>query len=73
MRGCMLQGKFDPTGSSGFAHNFADDSPLHTDGPDAVPTMVIMIPKVAAYLEWEGMEVNVPNNSHGHADGSAGC
>ncbi len=61
MRGCTLQGKI-PTGSSGLAHNFADDSPLHTDGPDAVPAMAIMVPEVAAYLEWAGMEVNVPKS-----------
>jgi hypothetical protein len=57
-RGCTLQGGIDPTGSSGFA----DDSPLHTDGPDAVPAMAVMVPKVAEYLEWAGMEVNVPKS-----------
>jgi hypothetical protein len=57
-RGCTLQGSIDPTGSSGFA----DDTPLHTDGPDAVQAMAIMVPKVAAYLEWAGMEVNVPKS-----------
>lgn len=55
-RGCTLQGSIDPTGSSGFA----DDSPLHTDGPDAVQSMAILVPKVAAYIEWAGMEINVP-------------
>ena len=51
-RGCTLQGSIAPTGSSGFA----DDSPLHTDGFDAVPAMAILVPKVAAYVEWAGME-----------------
>ena len=36
-RGCTLQGAIEPTGSSGFAV----DTPLHTDGPDAVPAMAI--------------------------------
>ena len=30
-----------------------------TDGPDAVPAMAIMVPKVAAYAEWAGMEINM--------------
>ena len=54
-RGCTLQGNIDPTGSSGFA----DDSPLHTDGLDAVPSMAIIVQKGAAYIEWAGMEINV--------------
>ena len=54
-RGCTLQGSIAPTGSSGFA----DDSPLHTDGFDAVPAMAILVPKVAAYVEWAGMEINM--------------
>ncbi len=44
-----------PTGSSGLA----DDTPLHTDGPDAIPTMAILVSKVAGYLEWAGMEINL--------------
>jgi hypothetical protein len=54
-RGCNLQGSIAPTGSSGFA----DDSPLHTHGPDALPAMAILVPKVAAYGEWAGMEINM--------------
>jgi hypothetical protein len=54
-RGCTLQGTIDPTGSSGFA----DDSPLHTDGPDAIPAMALMVPAVAGYVEWAGMEINL--------------
>jgi len=57
-RGCTLQGSIDPTGSSAFA----DDSPLHTDGPDAVPAMALMVPKIADYLEWAGMEINIPKS-----------
>ena len=55
---CTLQGGIDPTGSSGFA----DYSPLHTDVSVAVPAMAIIFPKVAAYIEWAGMEVNVPKS-----------
>jgi hypothetical protein len=54
-RGCTLHGSIAPTGSSGFA----DDSPLHTDGPDAVSAMAILVPKVADYVEWAGMEINM--------------
>ena len=53
---CSLHGSIDPTGSSGFA----DYSPLHTDGPDAVPAMAIMVPEVAAFLAWEGTEMPSP-------------
>ncbi len=54
-RGCSLQGNIAPTGSSGLA----DDTPLHTDGPDAIPAMAILVSKVAGYLEWAGMEINL--------------
>ncbi len=53
-RGCTLQGNIAPTGSSGLA----DDTPLHTDGPGAIPAMAILVSKVAGYLEWAGMEIN---------------
>ncbi len=46
-RGCTLLGNIDPTGSSGFA----DDTPLHTDGLDAVPVMVILVTKRVGYLD----------------------
>ncbi len=49
------QGAIDPTGSSGFT----DDTPLHTDGPDAVPTMAILVTKPADYLQWAGMEIHL--------------
>ena len=52
-RGCTLQGAIEPTGSSGFA----DDTPLHTDGPDAVPAMAILVTKTADYLQWAGMDI----------------
>ena len=53
-----MQGNIDPTGSSGFA----DDSPLHIDGPDAVPSMAVIVQKGAAYIEWAGMEINGPKS-----------
>jgi hypothetical protein len=56
-RGCTLQGAIEPTGSSGFA----DDTPLHTDGPDAVPAMAILVTKALAadYLQWAGMDIHL--------------
>ena len=54
-RGCTLQGNITPTGSDAFA----DDSTLHTDGPDAIPAMAIMVPLAVGYLEWAGMDINL--------------
>jgi hypothetical protein len=54
-RGCTLQGVIESTGSSGFA----DDTPLHTDGPDAVPAMAILVTKTADYLRWAGMDIHM--------------
>ena len=47
-----------PTGSSGFA----DDTALHTDGPDAVPAMAIIVKSAGPYLNWCGLEVNMPKS-----------
>ena len=54
-RGCTLQGSIAPTGSSGFA----DDSTLHTDGPDAIPAMAILVKAAVNYLEWAGMKIHL--------------
>jgi hypothetical protein len=54
-RGCTLQGFIASTGSSGFANN----TPLHTDGPDAVPAMAILVTKTADYLRWAGMDIHM--------------
>ena len=54
-RGCTLQGLIDPTGSD----VFADDSTLHTDGPDAIAALALMAPKGVSYLEWAGMEIHL--------------
>ena len=39
---------------------FVDYSSLRTDGPDGIPVMAKIVPKVAAYFECAGMEINVP-------------
>ncbi len=54
-RGCTLQGSIAPTGSSGFT----DDSTLHTDGPDAIPAMAILVKTAVNYLEWAGMKIHL--------------
>ena len=50
-----MLGSIAPTGSSGFA----DDSPLHTDGPDAIPAMAVLVKAATNYLEWAGMEIHL--------------
>ncbi len=52
-----MQGAIEPTGSSGFS----DDTLLHTDGPDAVPAMAILVTKTADYLQWAGMDLHLKN------------
>ncbi len=54
-RGCTLQGRIAPSG----ADAFADDSTLHTDGPDAIPAMTVMAPPAVGYLRWAGMEIHL--------------
>ncbi len=54
-RGCTLQGAIEPTGSSGLA----DDTSLHTDGPDAVRAMAKLVTKTADYLQWAGMDIHL--------------
>jgi hypothetical protein len=50
-----LQGSTVPTGSSGFA----DDSILHTNGPDTIPAIAISVKAAAIYLEWAGMKIHL--------------
>ena len=38
-------------GTSGFA----DDTTMHSDGPDAVPAMQVMVRAVAPFLDWLGL------------------
>jgi hypothetical protein len=54
-RGCTLQGRIAPSGVDAFA----DDSTLHTDGPDAIPAMAVMAPPAIGYLRWAGMEIHL--------------
>jgi len=54
-RGWKLQGSSVPSSTSGFA----DDTALHTEGPDAVPAMSIMVQEIGAYIDWAGMLVHM--------------
>ena len=56
------------TGSS----PFADDSNLHTDGPDAIPAMRILVTSVAAFVRWLGLFVNMPKSNISAIDFSTG-
>ncbi len=69
-----------PTGSSGFA----DDTPQHTDGPDAAPAKAILVTKTADYLQWAGMDTQtsfiimsnkgrLPASGHGHTSEKMSC
>ena len=35
------------------------DTALHTEGPDAVPAMSIMVQEIGAYIDWAGMLVHM--------------
>jgi hypothetical protein len=54
-RGWMLRGSSTLSSSSGLA----DDTALHTKGPDAIPAMTIMFQEVGAYISWAGMMVHM--------------
>jgi len=54
-RGWMLRGSSTLSSSSGLA----DDTALHTKGPDAIPAMTIMVQEVGAYISWAGMLVHM--------------
>ena len=55
IRACFMPVLSNPTGSS----PFADDSNLHTDGPDAIPAMSILVTEVGAFVHWMGLFVNM--------------
>jgi hypothetical protein len=42
-------------GSSGFA----DDTTLHTDGPDAVPAMQVLVDAISPFCDWLGLLLNL--------------
>ena len=67
-RGCYIPALNTPTGSS----PFADDSNLHTDGPDAIPAMRILVASVGAFVQWLGLFVNMPNSYISAIDFSTG-
>ena len=54
-RGCAPLWGSDPMGTSGFA----DDTTMHSDGPDAVPAMQVMVRAVAPFLDWLGLLLNM--------------
>ena len=54
-RGCSPYDDFDPMGSSGFA----DDTTLHTDGPDAVPAMQVLVDAISPFCDWLGLLLNL--------------
>ena len=67
-RGCFVPALSAPTGSS----PFADDSNLHTDGPDAVPAMSVLVTNVGAFVRWLGLFVNMPKSYISAVDFSSG-
>ena len=54
-RGCAPLAGSEPMGTSGFC----DDTTMHSDGPDAVPAMQVMVTAVAPFLEWLGLLLNM--------------
>jgi hypothetical protein len=54
-RGCSPYDEFDPMCSSGFA----DDTTLHTDGPDAVPAMQVLVDAISPFCDWLGLLLNL--------------
>ena len=66
--GCYIPPLNTPTGSS----PFADDSNLHTDGPDAIPALSILVTSVWAFVRWLGLFVNMPESHISAIDFSTG-
>ena len=54
-RGCAPLEDAEPMGSSGFA----DDTTLHSDGPDAVPAMQVIVQAATPFLDWLGLLLNM--------------
>ena len=54
-RGCTVEALKNPSGSS----PFADDIVLHSDGPDAISAMRVMVNAGGAYLQWLGLFVKM--------------
>ena len=47
-RGCTVEAFETPSGSS----PFVDDMALHSDGPDAIPAMCVLINAGGAFTQW---------------------
>ena len=45
---------------------------LHTDGPDAIPAMLILVASVGAFVRWLGSFVNMPKSYISAIDFSTG-
>ena len=67
-RGCCLPALPAPSGSS----PFADDANVHTDGPDAIPAMSILVTKLGAFVHWLGLQVNMQKSYISAIDFSTG-
>jgi hypothetical protein len=67
-RGCFMTALNAPTGSS----PFADDSTLHTDGPDAISAMRVLVRGAGDYVRWLGPLVNMRKSYISAIDFSTG-
>ena len=67
-RGCCLPALPAPSGSS----PFADDANVHTDGPDAIPAMSILVARLGAFVHWLGLQVNMQKSYISAIDFSTG-
>ena len=67
-RGCTVTGLDYPTGSGGFA----DDTILHTGGPDSIPAMRIIVDAIAPFTAWLGMFFNLKKSLISAIDYSTG-
>jgi hypothetical protein len=58
-----------PSGTSGFA----DDTVLHTDGPNAIPALAIMATVAGDNVIWTGMKMNMSKSGIRAVDMRTGC
>ncbi len=56
-RGCAPLVGSEPMGTSGFC----DDTTMHSNGPDGVPAMQLMVRAVTQFLEWLGLLLSMLN------------
>ena len=67
-RSCYIPAWNTPAGSS----PFVDDSDLHTDGPDAIPAMSLLVTSLGASVLWLRLFVNMPKSYISAIDFSTG-